>query len=242
MTIALILASLVLLVLFGVLTWHALNDFSYLGGAGVRHSYSWGARCYDGKWRSPSYQNAAQTRQLLAPLLEQAGGDPAAVVVDLACGTGRFTRLMLAEEEFRGKIIAVDFAPGMLRELRRVLQEMPPAAQSRVEIQEQDVRQWRPAAESLQAVALLEAAEIIHPLGPTLEAIFVGLQPGGLLLTTVVGNGFGWLFPGRRQARAEFSDWLAEIGFVEIQRHPWRRRYDWLLARKPLPPARSHPP
>src|SRR5256885_6268575 len=77
---------------------------------------------------STGYESAAGLQaRVAAELLERLGVfafDPR-VVLDLGAGTGRVTR-ELKRRYRRALVIALDLAPGMLREARRAQQGVPP--------------------------------------------------------------------------------------------------------------------
>jgi len=227
-----LLAALIAVWLF--IVWALLTEGSYLGGPFVRWSYDALARWYERKWRSPEYQTPETTQTLfIAPVLDVAGDSPSARVLDLACGTGRGSRLLLAEPRFVGTITAIDFSPGMLARFREALAALPPAQRERVSIQERDLRLWRcPDPESYDAALFLEAVELIPGSDRVLFEAAGALKPGGVFVTTRVGDRFRWLFRSRRQSTAEFTARLHNCGLIAVAMTPWRSRYNVVTARK----------
>lgn len=226
---------IVLLLLWCVWMWTLLTEGSYLGGFIVRWSYDLFARRYEGKWQAAEYTSPELTEELfLGPILSAAGNNARARVVDLACGTGRGSRLLLADPRFLGRIVAVDFSAGMLDRFRAALAAMPEESQQRVSILQQDVVAWSPAAEEhFDAAMFLEAAELIPGSDRAIRTACQALRPGGVLVTTLVGRKFRRLFSGRGQSEDELRELLTECGLVDISIRPWRSRYDVVTARKP---------
>src|SRR5262245_24400544 len=103
-----IIFSAILIVVIGFVIWAALTEFSYFGTGSIRKFYDSIARRYDQKFRSAHYGPEIMRRLWLEPLREAVGSSPAARVLDLACGTGRMTGLLLGEDWFQGSIVAID--------------------------------------------------------------------------------------------------------------------------------------
>ncbi|MEQ8789201.1 MAG: class I SAM-dependent methyltransferase [Pirellulaceae bacterium] len=214
--------------------WLALTEYSFLGSRFVRLSYDLMARWYEGKWKQPEYESPEQTQRLfMQPILSVAAEDPRSHVLDFACGTGRISLALLACPQFQGRITAYDFSGGMLARFREHLAELPEEAATRVEIVQQDLNEWKcDEPGSCQAATLLEAAELIKGFPALVGEISHALTPDGVFLTTRVGARFQWLFRGRGQSEADLRRLLEDNGFDRIEIHPWRNRYDVVVARK----------
>ncbi len=214
--------------------WSMLTEWSYLDRRLVRRSYDWLAPWYEGKWQSGEYQSEKLNRELfLAPLLKVVANQPQARVLDLACGTGRVSRLLLAEPRFQGRLVGMDFSQRMLEKFRQHLSLASEVQRNRVHLIQQDVQQWtcdRP--QTFDAVLLLEAAELIPQLPRLMEQIATALKPGGVLVTTQVGKKFAWLFAGRHQKGDAMTKLLCDHGFEIVRMSAWRKRYDVVLARR----------
>lgn len=216
-----------------VFVWLMLTEWSYLGTGFVRRSYDWLSPWYEGKWSSDEYQSEELNQRLfLSPILQQTGSDENARVLDLACGTGRLSLSLLRSAKFQGSIHAVDFSPKMMDIFRNHLYEETDLT-NRVTLEEADLGKWNAdVSHSYDAVLLLEASELIPDLPRLMKQIAASLKPGGLLVTTQVGQQFAWLFQGRFQKPGATHDLLRDSGFESIQVEPWRKRYDVVLAKR----------
>lgn len=224
----------------GILSWLLLTEGSYLGSGWVRRSYDWLAPWYEGKWKSEEYKSDELNQQLfIKPVLKAiSGSDDGTVapstpcVLDLACGTGRASFLMLDEPTFEGHIDAIDFSAGMLRQFEDHLSQRSESERSRVTLSQLDLANWScEQRESYDAVLFLEAAELVSNLPELLSQIRRSLKPTGVLITTRVGQRFKWLFPGRHQQDDALNQLLMKQGFEIITTSPWRKRYDVIIAR-----------
>ncbi len=222
------------LALAGLLFWLMLTEWRFLGSGFVRRSYDWLAPWYEGKWKAPEYQSAETNERLfIDPVLEATGDNPRARVVDLACGTGRVSLLLLARREFRGRIEAVDFSQGMLARFREHLAARGADQRARVKLIPLDLRDWRcDEPGSIDAVWFLEAAELVPRLPQLVREIAAALRPGGVLVTTRVGRRFVWLFRGRHQKGNAMKELLVANGLEVVHTDKWRTRYDVLTARR----------
>lgn len=163
-------------------------------------------------------------------------------MIDLACGTGRASFLLLDEQNFNGTIDAVDFSEGMLSQFENHFSERSESDRSRVSIRQLDLAEWScDQPERYDAALLLEAAELVPDLPELLRHIRRSLKPTGVLITTRVGARFKWLFPGRYQQGTAMTDLLTNVGFDVIQTSPWRRRYDVIVARTNQQSSSSEP-
>lgn len=221
--------------LVAFLMWMMLTEWSYLGSDFVRRSYDWLAPWYEKKWKSAQYQSAESNRKLFVdPLLKAAGHRTDTKVLDLACGTGRVSLMLLDQNEFRGRIEAIDFSAGMLDRFRDHLSGHDQPARDRVALKQLDLGKWEPAeAGTWDAAVLMEAAELIPDLPKLVGKIASALKPGGTLVTTRVGKKFVWLFGGRHQRDNGMMQLLADSGLEVVSVNPWRDRYDVVIARRP---------
>lgn len=217
------------------LMWLMLTEWSYLGSGFVRRSYDWLAPWYEKKWKSAQYQSRESNQKLFVePLMNAAGNRPDTKVLDLACGTGRVSLMLLDQREFSGRIEAIDFSAGMLDRFQDHLSGHDKPVRDRVELKQLDLGQWEPAdAGTWDAAVLMEAAELIPDLPKLVGKIASALKPGGTLVTTRVGQKFVWLFGGRHQRENGMMQLLAKAGLEVVSVNPWRERYDVVIARRP---------
>ncbi len=224
----------------GLLSWLLLTEGSYLGSGWVRKSYDWLAPWYEGKWKSKEYQSDELNHQLfINPILkaisDRDGGVDSKImprVLDLACGTGRASFLLLDQPTFQGHIDAIDFSAGMLSKFESHLFQRTESERSRVTLSRLNLEHWScEQPETYDAVLLLEAAELVPKLPELLLQIRRSLKPTGVLITTRVGQKFKWLFPRRHQQGNAMNRLLESQGFDIITTSLWRNRYDVIHAR-----------
>jgi len=65
------------------------------------------------------WEDQERLRGLLDQGLEEFGVGPGETVVDIGCGTGNLTRALLDRLSTKGRVVAVDFSPGMVAVARR---------------------------------------------------------------------------------------------------------------------------
>jgi SAM-dependent methyltransferase len=225
--------ALVFLIAAAVL-WLMVTEFSYLGRTPTRIIYNFLSRNYESKWRQEEYASPEITRRLFLDPLRQALGDaPSAALLDLACGSGRMSLLVLRAGWFAGTVEAVDFSPGMLQRFGQTLAACPPQLRGRVQVRNEDVDRWQAApGKRYDAVAIMEAAEFLADFPRLADEVSKALKPGGLFLLTKPGPWRTWFFPRRRQKAAEFTNLLRQKGFSRVEITPWTADYSVVHAWK----------
>jgi trans-aconitate 2-methyltransferase len=165
-----------------------------------RRPLDWDASTYD-RVADPQEQWA---REIIARM-DLAGGE---VVLDAGCGSGRVTRLLL-ERLPRGRVIAVDSSPAMVRRARATL-----GAGQRVEVQCQDLLALR-LDERVDAI--FSCAVFHHILHH--ERLFAqlrnALRDGGHLVAQCGGEGNIAHFRELADAvaaRPPYAEYLADMG------------------------------
>ncbi len=224
-----------LAVLF-VFFWLCFTEFTYVSKRLHRWWYWLFSRraVYERKWKSKAYASKEVTdRMFVEPLRKSLGESPEAGLLDLACGSGRTSLLLLQEPGFAGRIDAVDFSEGMLDLFRRHLQDLPEERRSQVALTCQDVTTWRcPSDRRYDAATLLEVSEFLREFPAVVAEVGRALKPGGLLLLTRPAGRFAWLFVGRHQTRRKFVRLLEQSGFDRVEMVPWTFRYQVVYAWK----------
>ena len=167
------------------------------------------------------------------PLKSALGSSPDARMLDLACGTGRMSLMVLKESWFQGRIKAIDLSQGMLKRFKAALQEFEDERQNRVSIHRQNLVRWRPEAnEGYEAVTLVEASEMLPNFVELVNGISQIIKPGGLFLLTKPPNWMTWVFPGRKLNKRELLALLKNKGFHKVEIAPWTFRYEVVRAWK----------
>jgi len=224
---------LTIAVLF-LLWWLSATECSYFGRGLLLLLYNSTGRTYESKWRQAAYLDPQVTERLfLKPLLNATGHRPDSQVLDLACGTGRISLLLIASPDFQGSIRAVDLSSGMLRRFRKHLEQLESSQQSRIEIHQGDLNRWASDhPDAYDAVTLLEVGELLPRFESVVVEVARSLKPGGLFLLTRLTPRYAWMFLGRSQRRQVFNRMLSRHGFTEIHMEPWRSRYEVVYATK----------
>ncbi len=217
-----------------ILPWLLFTEFSYLGAGSIRRVYNGMSRNYNKKWKRKEYQSKELTaRVFVEPLRKALGEDPDARVLDLACGTGRTSFLLLGEDWFQGRIEALDLSPGMLAKFQASLKKFPEEKRERVSTAEANLIGWQAAEESAyDAVVMLEASEFISRPAPLMVEILKTLKPGGLFLMTKPRSWLAWLYFSRKQGAGQLRRMLDDAGFQNVELVPWSPRHDVVYAWK----------
>lgn len=233
-TSTLLICGLVIL----VVPWLLFTEFSYFGGRWVRGLYNLLGNQYDKKWQRPEYKSQELTSRLfLEPLREALENRPEAKMLDLACGSGRASQLVLGQEWFQGTIDAVDISEAMLLRFKSGLEKLGPGVPGRVRLHTGDVHRWQPPeGAQFEVVAFLEASEFVPDFPGVAKKAAGLLKPGGLFLLTKVPAPLSWVYFGRRQRTQPFLQALEQAGFQRVEIHPWMSRYSVVWAWMPPSP------
>ncbi|MBX7212685.1 MAG: class I SAM-dependent methyltransferase [Thermoflexales bacterium] len=174
-------------------------------------------------------------QMLAAPVVDHLNrsGLRRARVLDVASGTGRFARAILAAPAFEGSVLATDLSPRMLAIATHLL--APYAARAETRLADAEALGLPDAG--FDVVACLEALEFMpHPTRALAELQRV-CAPGGLL---VLSNRIGpdaWKMPGRTESTKAFVTRLSALGLRNVRVLRWLVDYDLVLATKPDAPA-----
>lgn len=232
----LILIALFWLSLGSFIVWAlGFTEFSYLNKNGLRTLYNLFSWAYEGKWKSKNYSSPEITEKLfLQPLKKILTIDSETKMLDLACGTGRMSLMVLRQNWFTGQIKAIDFSEGMLKQFKKSLHKLSSKQQSQIEIIHKDLAVWstQPTSEQFDVITLMEAGEFLADFAKVVQKAAESLKPSGLLLLTKPPEYMAWLYWGRKQSSKQMKQFLAECGFSKIEIHNWTSRYQVILAWK----------
>jgi ubiquinone/menaquinone biosynthesis C-methylase UbiE len=209
-------------------------ELSYLGTKGVKLLYNFFSFIYDLKWVQDKYSSQALTQKLFLSDLKTVLKDNAeAKMLDLACGTGRMSLMVLEQSWFKGQIQAIDFSEGMLGQLKNKLKKFTPAKQEQLKAFCKDLTAWQtPQINHYNAVTLMEAGEFLPNFVQLTAQIAEVLKPGGLFLCTKPPDWMAWLYFGREQTSDKLTQLLQQNGFQNISISSWTARYQVVKAYK----------
>jgi len=151
------------------------------------------------------------------------------LVLDVATGTGRLPITLLAQEGFRGRVIALDSSREMLAEAARATRDWA----DRLTFVWQAARRLPFDDDTFDAVTCLEALEFMPDTRQALREMIRVLRPGGVALLTNRVGPWAKFLPGHTQGRAAFEAMLATLGLERIRTQTWQVEYDLVWARKP---------
>lgn len=218
----LIVASIVLAALVYWLL--VMTEGVFLGQRIVVHLYDrFAARYDDVKAFDPDDERLLVVEPVLSQLRTR---EP--VVLDVAAGTGRVARFLLADERFDGAIISVEPAAKMLAHARS---KTPPVGNQFI----RGVAHPLPFPDDLfDLVTCLETLEFLPSDEAALKEMWRVLQPGGALLTTRRCNWEAPFFLHRFRTKANLTHLLERLGYVQPHIYPWQSNYNLVIAYKPL--------
>lgn len=220
---------------FLLLIWLLATEGSFVSNRLTLFWYNCFAGRYEQKWKHTDYADPkTQSRLFERPLHAALRSSAESRMLDLACGTGRMSRLVLETGWFAGRITAIDASREMLNRFRSHLGQTEPNVENHCQLQCRNLTRWQgkePA--SFDAVTLMEASEFLPRFSKIIGEVHRVLKPGGLLLLTKVADRWSWLFPGRRQSAGSMRRLLDCRGYVNVHIAQWSRRYDVVYAWKP---------
>ncbi len=164
---------------------------------------------------------------LARPLLEKLTNMPEPFILDVATGTGRLPFAVTSQNEFKGKIIAVDISHGMLKQAAKKLA----SHRKQVNLIQYDAFPLPFPDETFDAVCCVEALELIGEKQAAVKELARVLRPGGTLLTSRGTEESG---RGAVVISAEtLTSLLQTAGFADVEITPWWRVFNRVFARKP---------
>lgn len=213
--------------MLGLLVYWALvlSEGVYLGPRVVIWLYDRVAPRYD---RIKNADPDDDRRYLARPLLLALEGVAAPCVLDVATGTGRLPAALLAEADFRGRVVGVDRSRGMLGQAVPKLAGRP----ATVALARADAVRLPFAEATFDAVTCLEGLEFTPRPRESLREMVRVLKPGGTLL---VSNRVGWdalSYPGRLCGRGRLEAALLRLGLQVVESERWQSYYDLVWARR----------
>jgi len=234
MTLALVLAAIALLA--GLAYWElVVAEGVHLGPRVVTLLYDLVARRYNNiKQFDPAYEEwfIGEPLALMLSLMRDSPvgespflGDPRPLVLDVATGTGRLPRTLLAQPNFAGHIIGLDSS-------RAMLAQSAPNASNRLTLIWQDAVRLPFDDNTFDAVTCLEALEFMPDTRKALSEIIRVLRPGGVLLATNRVGLWAKFLPGHTQSPPAFEALLSSLGLERIQTQTWQVEYNLVWASK----------
>lgn len=179
--------------------------------------YDWGKR-----------ESQAHDDELLAqPLLKAARDIPTPFMLDFATGTGRLSFAVTNRPKFKGHIIALDIAQGMLEQAALKLKEKS----NDVEFLLQPAMPLPFSDEAFDVVCVLEVLELMSEMETPMAEFARVLRPGGILLTSHAIRE-AWGNSEKVKSAEEFKTLLEKNGFEKIQFAPWWRLFNRVFAVK----------
>ena len=130
-------------------------------------------------WDATAEQKRAAVVDQVPRSIEKRGGRPGDTVLDAGCGTGE---LAIACAQAGYRVLAVDFAPGMLRRLTRKLAERPGLL---LTVEKADLSTHLPwASDQFDHVLAVSVLQTLPQPGATLREFARVLRAGGSLTIT----------------------------------------------------------
>jgi ubiquinone/menaquinone biosynthesis C-methylase UbiE len=236
-----VLGGIVVVLLGILLYWQlAVAEGAYLGRRVVALLYDWFAPRYD---KVKQFEPVMDTVMLAVPIMKhlirqadrtQPGDDPSSAVrrpssiLDVATGTGRLPRTLLAQRSFRGHIVALDLSARMLARAQTNLAEHD----GRVTWLRHDAQQLPFEDNHFDVVTCLEALEFFPRPQEAIREMARVLKPGGLLVLSNRVGPDAWKLPGRAVPTATFISHLEQMGLRDVQVDRWLIDYDLVRAIK----------
>ena len=190
------------------------------------------------KYDTGKRESQLRDNEMLArPLLELLKDIPEPFILDFATGTGRLSHALLGQEDFKGRIIALDLSQGMLEQAAAKLGLDPSSGQSRAIEAPKNIELLRhqtfplPFPDSaFDVVCALEVLELFPNMDKPLAEFSRVLRPGGVFLTSR-----GTEESGRRakvKNKTVLSSLLKNSGFEDLQIVSWWKLFDRVFAKK----------
>jgi ubiquinone/menaquinone biosynthesis C-methylase UbiE len=222
-----LLFILIVVVIAVFLYWQlVLAEGAYFGRRVVAFLYNITAKRYN---RIKQYSAQSDAEYLGAPLSLSLQGTATPLVLDVATGTSRLALTLLAQKDFRGRVVALDNARQMLYEATNYVA----AYRDRVTWIWQHSVPLPFEDQSFDAVTCLEALEFMPGTRAALQECIRVLRPGGMLLVSNrIANG-RWQMLGKTLSKGKFEALLESLGQTEVTTQVWQIDYDLIWSIKP---------
>lgn len=216
-----------------LLYWQLIaTEGTFLGAKIVALMYNLVARRYDG---IKCFDPAVEEFFLSQPILENLNNIKYPRVLDVATGTGRVPRLLMAKD-FSGCVIGLDYARKMLsvaaNEMASIRLDSPAAYRGQAVFIWQNAMNLPFPENSFDMVTCLEALEFMPDPNKVLEEMVRVLTPGNSLLITRRRGWERYVMPGKAWSEQVFMEKLDKLGVTEIKAFPWQQDYDLVWAYK----------
>jgi ubiquinone/menaquinone biosynthesis C-methylase UbiE len=231
MTTAGTLALIAVTLAIGVALWYLLvtTEGVYLGRRVVIWLYDVYARRYD---RIKNFDAEWEALMLARPIMNSLRGVDCPLILDVATGTARLPLTLLAEDDFTGRIVGLDYSRRMLRVAAEKL-----AAAARpglVDLIYQPAETLPFPDATFDAVACLEALEFTPDRDAVLAELVRVLRPGGLLLLSNRKGTGARLMPGKTQpGKALVEKLQSQYGLIDVSLDIWQVEYEQVWAFQP---------
>ena len=236
----LLLYLLLLGLIFSALYWLIVTtEGVYLGRRVVIWLYDLFAQQYE---HIKGYVPEIESRFLGRPIMQLLGSNTAPLILDVATGTGRLPRTLLAQPAFQGTVIGIDLSQRMLHYGAARLTEA--MYYGRVHLMHIPAENLPFPDATFDLVSCLEALEFMHQPRVVVAELVRVTRPGGWLLLTNRCGTDAKLMPGKawtpKQARRIYTK---EFGLMGVRIQPWQFDYDLVWAQKPgsSSPTRKRP-
>lgn len=218
--------ALISLILGALLFWELrVCEGAHLGRRFVVWLYDLAANRYD---RIKGFDFDWEKRILGEPITDVLMSLEDARILDVGAGTGRLSRALMPQLNFKGAVISLEPSLEMLNLGRQLTNS--------------DRALWLSAyavplpfgEETFDLVTSLEVIEFTPDPQATLRELIRVLVPGGwLIISNRVGWEAKWIL-GRTHPRNKFSAFLESNGLQNVTLNPWQVDYDLAWARKPF--------
>ncbi|MBN1314640.1 MAG: methyltransferase domain-containing protein, partial [Anaerolineales bacterium] len=195
--------------------------------------YNLVARRYDG---IKNFDPIVEDFFLCQPMLSALRKKQNPQVLDVATGTGRIPRLLMASDEFSGRIIGLDYARQMLTvaadKVKVINARHPDSKNGKAVFIWQNAMQLPFQDNTFDLVTCLEALEFMPKPNQVIKEMVRVLLPGHAL---VLSRRRGWerrLMPGKTWSKQAFMANLSELGLNRIKSMPWQKDYDLVWSYK----------
>lgn len=210
------------------------TELSYFGNKGLKFLYNFCAPAYNIKWVNPKYSSKQLIQELfLEPLKRSLAENSSVRLLDLACGTGRMSLMVLSQDWFEGEIDSIDFSEGMLSKFRKELDLLDEKQRLRCNIHQLNLLDWKADTnEKYNVVTLMEVGEFLPNFVELIPEITKSIKANGFLLLTKPPDWMASFYPGRKQTERQLKQLLKDNGFRKITIKPWTNRYEVVWAQK----------